>query len=193
MRTEVLKKRRVLSIVIWVAGVLAFSGCLFYMLQFIEVFFERPLAGFAPYAYGIIFVITLLTNATIIFPLPATAVVVAAAAKWDPVIVALVAGTGAALGELAGYYAGSLGRKVILVERQGGFERAVAMMNRYGVWAVFFVALVPVVLFDIIGLVAGALKLPVWKFLLACWGGKLGRAFFEAYVGVGLFRFILPR
>lgn len=65
-------------------------------------------------------------------------------------------------------------------------------MNRYGVWAVFFVALFPIVLFDIIGLVAGALRLPVWKFLLATWAGRLVRAFFEAYVGVGLIRFILP-
>jgi len=133
-----------------------------------------------------------LTAATIIFPIPATAVVAAAAAKWDPLVVALVAGTGAALGELVGYYAGVLGRKVILKERRGGFDRAVTLMNRYGVWAVALVALVPVILFDIIGLVAGALRLPVWKFLPACWVGRVGRAFFEAYVGVGLFRFILP-
>ncbi len=179
-------------IIIWVVSLLLFSGGLFYLFRFIEVFFETSLAGFAPYAYGIVFVVALLTAATIIFPLPATAIVAAAAAKWDPVIVALVAGSGAAIGELAGYYAGYFAGKVILKQRRAGFERAITLMNRYGVWAVSFVALIPVVLFDIVGLVAGALRMPVWKFLLACWVGRLGRAFLEAFIGVGLLRFILP-
>jgi len=191
-RPETGGKGWVRPVIIWGASLLLFSGGLFYLFRFIEVFFETSLAGFAPYAYGIVFVVALLTAATIIFPLPATAVVAAAAAKWDPVIVALVAGTGAAIGELAGYYAGFFGGKVILKERRAGFGRAIDLMNRYGVWAISFVALIPVVLFDIVGLVAGALRLPVWKFLLATWVGRLARAFFEAYIGVGFLRFILP-
>lgn len=110
-KSEAGKKVRTRSIIIWVASLIVFSGVLFYSLRFIEDFFKTSLAGFALYAYGIVFVFALLTAATVIFPIPATAVVAAAAAKWNPIIVALVAGTGAALGELVGYYAGFLGVK----------------------------------------------------------------------------------
>lgn len=189
--TEAVHRRKPLGIVVWAAGVIIFSSGLVYLIRFIEVFLERPLEGFAAFAYGIVFVSTLLSTATIIFPAPAIALVVAAAAKWDPTLVAIVASIGGTLGELVGYYAGHLGRKTIIEEHREGFQRAVGLMNRYGVWAVFLVALIPVILFDIVGLVAGALRLPVWKFLLACWGGRLPRAFFEAYVGAGFLQFIL--
>ncbi len=191
IKHSVISRRRPLLIVVWVAGIIVFSGGLVYLLRFLEVFLESPLAGLAPFAYGVVFVATLLGAATIFFPMPSVALVAAAAAKWDPMIVALVASIGATLGELFSYYAGHLGRRVIIKEDGERFQKVMELTNRYGVWAVFFIALIPVVLFDIVGLVAGALRLPVWKFLLACWGGRLPRAFFEAYLAAGLLRFIL--
>lgn len=183
--------RKPLLIVAWVFGIAVFSGGLVYLLRFLEVFLERPLDGLAPFAYGVVFVVTLLGAATIFFPILSIPFVVAAAAKWDPTIVALVASMGATLGELSGYYAGHLGRKAIIKEGGERFERVKKLMNRYGVWAVFFLALIPLVPFDVVGLVAGVLKLPVGKFLLACWGGRLPRAFFEAYLGAHFLQLIL--
>jgi membrane protein YqaA with SNARE-associated domain len=45
-------------------------------------------------------------------------------------------------------------------------------MKRWGGWAIFVFAAAPLPLFDIAGVVAGALGYPVWKFLLIAWPGK---------------------
>ena len=45
-------------------------------------------------------------------------------------------------------------------------------MRRWGSWAVFAFAAAPVPLFDVAGIVAGALRFPLWKFLLVGWVGK---------------------
>jgi membrane protein YqaA with SNARE-associated domain len=45
-------------------------------------------------------------------------------------------------------------------------------MKKWGVWAILFFAFVPVVPFDVAGLACGALRFPVWKFMLAGWIGK---------------------
>ncbi len=184
-------RRRFLLIGLWVAGIGVFSGGLVYLFHFLEAFLEKPLTGLAPLAYGVIFLVTFLGAATIFFPMPSTAFVVATAAIWNPIIVALVASIGATLGELLGYYAGYLGRKSIIGKGGERFQKGMELMNRHGLWAIFFIALIPIVLFDVVGLIAGALRLPLWKFLLACWGGRLPRALFEAYLAGGFFRIIL--
>ena len=177
---------------LWAIGILSFSSGLFYLLQFIEAHYETSLAGFALHAYLLVFAITLLSSATIVLPVPVgTVLVIAAGATWNPAIVAIVASIGGTIGELSGYYAGYLGRKVVVKEQRAGLDRATRLMNKYGIWAVSFIAMIPVILFDIVGLVAGALKLPVWKFLLACWIGRLPRSFFEVYGGGELLRLLL--
>ena len=60
----------------------------------------------AYYGYPGIFVLAFLSYATVILPAPAVAVVFAMGAVFNPLIVALVAGAGAALGEMTGYIAG---------------------------------------------------------------------------------------
>ena len=165
---------------------------LVFLLWFLNYHLRVPLRQHAIWAYLAVLVMTFLSSCTIIFPVPGTAVVMTAAAIWNPVIVAIVASIGASLGEITGYWAGRVGENIINLDNQAAYQRAVKWMNRYGTWAIFFIALIPVILFDIIGLAAGALKHPLWKFLLACWGGRLPRSFLEAYVGAGIIPFIFP-
>jgi uncharacterized membrane protein YdjX (TVP38/TMEM64 family) len=63
------------------------------------------------------------------------------------------------------------------------YQKAVRWMDRYGAWAIFGVALVPIVLFDLVGLASGALKIRWWKFLLAAWCGKVPRAIVLCSIG----------
>jgi len=189
---EVAKERRWLRTTAFIIGIIALSVGLVYLLHYLEMYLEVSLEGFAPLAYLIVFVATLLSSATIIVPAPGVAIMIAAAAKWDPVLVALVASVGGTLGELTGYYAGHLGTRLIIREYPRGYYQAVGWMNRYGLWAVFFFALFPFLIFDLIGIAAGALRLPLWKFLLVCWGGRLPRSLFECFAGMGLFRLFFP-
>ncbi|MGD9001150.1 MAG: VTT domain-containing protein, partial [Anaerolineae bacterium] len=60
--------------------------------------------------------------------------------------------------------------------------------QRYGVFAIFLLALLPNPLFDVAGMAAGALRLPVWKFLLSCAAGKVIKNILFAvagYYGIG--------
>ena len=57
---------------------------------------------FAEFGYPGIFLIALLANATVLLPAPGVALIYAMGAIFNPIGVALAAGTGGALGELSG-------------------------------------------------------------------------------------------
>jgi len=116
------------------------------------------------------FVISLVANATIILPMPGLLILIALGAILNPVVVALVGAVGGALGEMSGYLAGLSGREVVAGNKM--FTRAEAWMKRWGSLAVFAFALAPFLPLDVAGMVAGALRFPVWKFLVACFLGK---------------------
>ena len=186
------QKRKWLGTALWVIGMAAFTLGLVYLMWFLRGYLTTSLKQYDVLAYLIVFGATFLASCTIILPAPGAAVVIAAASIWNPAIVALVSSVGSALGEITSYYAGYLGKKVIIDEQKAAYQRAVSWTNRYGLWAVFVVAAIPLVLFDIIGLVAGALRLSLWKFLLACWLGRIPKSFIEAYIGAGLIPHFFP-
>ena len=125
---------------------------------------------FAPYGYPGIFVINLVGNATVILPAPSLAIVSVAGSVFNPYLVGLFAGAGSAVGELTGYLAGYSGRAV--VQDQKRYEKMVAWMQRHALWVIFVLSIIPNPLFDLAGIAAGALKIPVYRFLLVCFVGK---------------------
>jgi len=180
-----------LRLVISLIGLIGLSFGLAYLLQDIGVRFHLPLYKLAWLAYLSIFVTTLICNFTIIAPVPvATAIMIAAATRREPVMVALAASIGGTLGELSGYYAGYLGKRIAIAEHVARYNRVADWMNRYGLWAIFFLAFQPVIPFDIGGLVAGAARMPLWKFLPALWAGKFLKCIILCYSGIGLIHFL---
>lgn len=137
-------------------------------------------------SYGFlgIFILSILTNATVIIPAPSLVVVFAMGAKFNPLMVGLAAGAGAALGELSGYLVGFSGQAVI--ENQRYYERLVGWLERNGPLTIAFLAFIPNPLFDLAGMVAGALRMPVIKFLLFCFLGKCLKMLLFAYAGAGI-------
>ena len=138
-------------------------------------------AQLAAYGYPGIFIIAMLANATVFLPAPGVAVVFAMGSIFNPLLVALFAGTGAALGELVGYLAGYSGQGI--VENTQMFARIEPWVRRYGVFAIFILAALPNPFFDIAGVAAGILKIPIGKFFIACWLGQLIKMFAFAYAG----------
>jgi len=123
-------------------------------------------------AYGYLgtFLISLVLNATVILPVGTFAVVATLGATLpSATLVGLVAGVGAAIGEITGYTAGYSGRSI--VQRQKIYARLEGWVKKWGALAIFILAIVPF-LFDLAGMAAGALRLPFWKFFLACWLGR---------------------
>ena len=135
-------------------------------------------------AYGYLgaFLISLVLNATVILPVGTFAVVATLGATLPSApLVGLVAGVGAAIGEMTGYMAGYSGRSI--VQRQKIYARLEGWVKKWGALAIFILAIVPF-LFDLAGMAAGALRLPFWKFFLACWLGRTILYIGMAWAGV---------
>lgn len=82
----------------------------------------------------------------------------------------LVAGLGSTLGEMTGYLAGVGGRSIV---EAGSYHTKLEQWMRKGrVGFIFFLAAIPNPVLAVAGLMAGALRLPAWHFLLATWAGK---------------------
>jgi membrane protein DedA with SNARE-associated domain len=138
-------------------------------------------AELAQYGYPGIFLLSILANATIILPAPGLAIVFAAGGVFSPLGVGLAAGAGATLGELSGYLAGFSGQAVI--EQRGIYEKIESWMKRYGPATIVVLAFIPSPLFDLAGVAAGALKMPMQKFLVWCALGKIPKMLIFAYAG----------
>ena len=138
-------------------------------------------AKFAEYGYPGIFLISILANATILIPAPGFAIVFAMGSVFNPFIVGLAAGAGAAIGELSGYMAGFSGQAV--AEKTKIYGRIHEWMKRYGMLTIFILAAIPNPFFDLAGMAAGTLKMPLYKFLLACLLGKFIKMWIFAYAG----------
>jgi len=136
---------------------------------------------FAAYGYPGIFLIAMMANATVFLPAPGVAVVFAMGSIFNPLGVALAAGTGGALGELSGYLAGFSGQAV--VENTRIYNRFLPWVEKYGAWTILILAAIPNPFFDIAGIAAGITKIPLWRFLLFCWAGQIVKMAMFAYAG----------
>ncbi len=157
-------------------GVLLLSGALF----FVPIDYK----AFGNYGYLGVFVITLVATGALVLPVPYLAVILIAGSFLNPGLVALTAGAGAALGEMTGYLVGCTGSA--LIPRNRWYRLVERGVTRFA-WPVIFVAaVVPNPFFDAVGIVAGATRLPVWQFLLACFLGKTIRFWLLAIAGDSL-------
>jgi membrane protein YqaA with SNARE-associated domain len=178
------------KLLITFVGLIGLSFGFVALLQFVNLS-QFPIYEFALFAYVAVFVVSLVANLTIIAPVPfAIAVIITAATKFNPWIIALCAATGGSLGELSGYYAGRLGQKIAIPDSIIGYHRVEGWINKYGFWAILVIAFQPVIPFDIGGIIAGTAKMPLYKFLPALWLGKFPKYLLFAFVGVNFLNYM---
>lgn len=133
------------------------------------------------FGYPGIFLVSMLANATLILPLPGVLFTSAMGAVFNPFWVAVAAGSGAALGELSGYLAGFSGQGI--VEKTEWSEKFERWMRKYGPITILVLSFVPNPIFDVAGITAGILKMPLWQFLLFSWIGKVLKMLVFSYGG----------
>lgn len=138
------------------------------------------------YGYFGIFLIMLFSSATVILPVPGLAAVFFAAKFLDPVLLGIAAGAGSALGESTGYFFGQGGSSFF--GRRALYEKSRHWLKKWGFWIVFAFAATPSPA-DIIGITAGALGYPLWRFLLANFLGKTLKSIVIAYTGLTVLHF----
>ena len=149
---------------------------------------RNQIKEFAKFGYVGIFFVSILSNATLILPIPGVVFTSAMGAVFNPFWVALAAGCGAALGELTGYLAGFSGQFV--VEHKDWYQKLEQLMKKYGNLTVLVMAFIPNPLFDLAGIAAGVLKMPVARFLLWCAIGKILKMLLFAFTGSSVMQFI---
>ena len=121
----------------------------------------------------------LIASGGLVLPVPSLATACAAGVLLEPPYVALVAGSAGAAGELTGYFLGYSGRGVLDQSRM--YQRMSGWMRRRGSGVLFFFALLPNPLFDFVGIAAGALRYPIWRFLSIIWVAKVLKFLAVAY------------
>jgi membrane protein YqaA with SNARE-associated domain len=139
---------------------------------------------FERYGYPGVFFVSLLASATIVVPAPSLAVVSVVGSVLNPVLVGLCAGAGETVGELTGYLAGFSGRAII--ENREQYERLTRWTQKYGLWVILVLSIIPNPLFDLAGIAAGALKMRVRNFVLVCLFGKTIKTILFALGGKAL-------
>jgi len=132
---------------------------------------QERLSGLAALGYVGAFLAMALANATLILPAPGLIFIFALGSSLHPLGVGVCAGLGATLGELTGYVAGYSG--VGIAENSAVVLRVQAWMERRGLWTIFVLSVVPNPIFDIAGILAGASRIPVWRFMSITMIGKI--------------------
>lgn len=135
-------------------------------------------------------IINFLSSASLIVPIPGFAGTIAGGAFLNPFIVAVVAASGEALGELTGYMVGFGGQSIL--EQKPFYQQVSLWMRKRGAIIVFLVSAIPNPFFDVVGVTAGAVRFPLWLFLIVCWAGKVLKDLGFALIGYYGIPWLLP-
>jgi membrane protein DedA with SNARE-associated domain len=171
------------TVLIGVALLLTFFALAFF-------YFSSDISNLRSYGYVGLFLVNVIGAASILLPSPAAASVFGGGALLQDFLgvpaflwVGIIAGTGEAVGEFSGYAAGYGGR--IVVEKRPEYERIHRWMDAHGTITMFLMSTVPNPLFDVAGLAAGAVQMPMRRFFVAVLAGKVIKDTWMAAAGAG--------
>lgn len=147
------------------------------------------------YGYGGVFLITLFGAATLFIPGPTMIATFVVGSLLNPVLVAIVAGMGSALGESTGYFAGYASRAIITPQDRNNtwYQRIFHWMGMHPFLTIFVLDAIPNLIGDIAGLIAGRTKYSYLRFLIASFLGKTVRFSISAFLGFKFGHFLSPK
>ena len=145
--------------------------------------YRDQLSQLGSYGYLGLFVVSAVGNATVLLPVPSLAATFMAGSLFNPLLAGVVSGAGMAVGEMSGYLAGYGGTAIIEKKDTKAYERLEGWMRRHGSVTIFVLSAIPNPVFDLAGIVAGMLRFPVWRFLVACFLGKTVKGIVFALAG----------
>ncbi|MBI4330868.1 MAG: VTT domain-containing protein [Chloroflexi bacterium] len=148
------------------------------------VFVWGDLKALNTYGYVGAFIVGLLESAVIIIPFPAVVLIFALGGVLNPLAVGIAVGTGEVVGSLSLYVAGRGGMAMYNDgQRLRLYLRLEAVMKKRGGIALFLLSTILSPFFYPAGIAAGALKYPLWRFILIVWGGKVIKGVIVAGAG----------
>ena len=134
----------------------------------------------APVSYLGVFIVCFVANSTVLLPAPSILIVLQYAQILDPLLVAMCGAIGASLGEMVGFLAGTHGRYMVGRKR---IRKLQEVFPNHPYFFVFVFAALPLPLFDVVGLLAGAIHLDTLSFYVSCLSGKLVKMLMFVWIG----------
>lgn len=139
------------------------------------------------YGYLGVFIISLVSCATIIFPVSYAPVLIAisASTSLSPFWIGIFGGIGATIGEFTGYVLGRSGAKVFSEKWEDKIALAKRFFEKYGFWSVALISATPLPV-GLMLFVAGLAKYSIIKLIGATIIGKVISVWILAYLGQGV-------
>ena len=150
------------------------------------------LQSFAQYGYLGIFFISLLGATSVFIPIPSSVVIfiLSSQTAFDPILIAVFAGSGAAVGELSGYLIGLGGRRVISERYKKKMDILMRLFQRFGPIVIFAFALTPLP-DDLLFIPLGVMRYKILHAFIPALIGKFTSNLIIAYAGrlsIGIIR-----
>jgi len=120
----------------------------------------------------------------------------APALGFNPLLVGILAGLGAGMGQYFHYYIGEGGRFLLSEKRRASMDKWEARIDKYGVLLIFLFAVTPLTPDDLIWIPLGMMKYPKLKALVSAILGKtimLVLCAYGGYYGIDLIQKYLVR
>jgi len=144
------------------------------------------------YGYLGIFLISLLGATSVFIPIPSSVVIfiLSSQTAFDPLLIAVFAGVGAAVGELSGYLIGLGGRRVISERYKKKVDILMRLFQRFGPIVIFVFALTPLP-DDLLFIPLGVMRYKILHAFIPALIGKFTSNLIIAYAGrlsIGIIR-----
>jgi membrane protein YqaA with SNARE-associated domain len=155
----------------------------------IAVFLLLPpelLERFGAFGYLGAFVSAAFANSTVLVPVPYYPLLIRLAQAFDPWGVALAAAAGSVVGELVAYAVGRSGRQAVEETRFYRWVQGQLSHPWRAPIVLFALSAPPNPFFDVAGLLAGALGIPLGIYMLSTFLGRIVRMATVIFIGIGL-------
>lgn len=130
-----------------------------------------------------IFLVNLISSATLFLPAPGIATVFAGGLIFNPIMVAFVAAFGSAIGDMVGFVLGKSGKEILWKKDSFWFGIFQETFQQFGWLFIILFSLIPNPIFDAVGIIAGAFAYSPKKFFLYVFIGRFLRNLILAFSG----------
>ena len=134
------------------------------LIAVVMTLFRETVAQLGNWGYVGAFVINGISSASVVLPAPGGAIVLLMAPDYNPLVLGVAAGMGGALGSLTAYLVGVHARPAL--QGRCHYPRAHRLMHRFGSVLLILATLMPVSPGDFMGVLAGATRYPVRRYLV---------------------------
>lgn len=178
--------KKVLLFGIIIASFFALTVILYYSLKTSIIDPEGIAEALKGMGYAGAFVSGFLATSTLfigVFPSYVVIPLLVGVASLNPLLVGVLAGLGAGLGQYLHYYVGVGGRYMLSEKRKESLAKWRPRLEKYGLWLILAFAMTPLTPDDLIWIPLGLIGYPRIKALLAAITGKIILNLFYAFAG----------